>query len=204
MKTISSASTTPILFQPDVAPGAGWGWAVRSSEAPGRRGHDQDRPYAPGASCACLPISDRSVQFEPAVSDPSPGGPSRAHRQPVGPAHSSTPSLACPRVPALRGHLRPARRRLRDRYCHGVPLRLRGRRGSGCTGTHTCRCRADGGDQGVRHPGRHPVVHRSHRRRPPLLLRRAQTPWHERPGHHGSVRKPALGLACPARRRPRR
>lgn len=62
------------------------------------------------------------------------------------------------------------------------------------TGQLTAR-RQEIGTRWRRLPRRRPAADRPHRRRHPVLLRETQTPRHERPGPHRSVRTTALGLA---------
>src|SRR5690606_30299410 len=131
---------------------------------------------AAAPSCDRLPL---------AASEPRPPGPART------------------RSPADGTHVCPARGRIRYRNHDRLLVCHRGCRTHGSPRAHPGRCDPGRVDEGLRDPRRHTPADRPHRRGPALLLRETQEARDEPAGPHGSLRPAAVGLAGPARRRPR-
>ncbi|MDR6594533.1 hypothetical protein J2S66_002917 [Saccharothrix longispora] len=150
----------------------------------------------------CPSIRDRPVHFTPAVARPK----LTVHRRRVGSRWRIDPVRhallvfthlrrgdTCTR-PAAGSDIGPVIR---------LPLPPQGGPGPCRPRTRARRDDADRRAQGSRHPRRHPAAHRPHRRRPPVLARKAQAPRHERPSPDRSRRATAADLARAARLGPR-
>lgn len=136
--------------------------------------------HPPGASCACLAIRARPVQFHPAVPVRPAERPTLRTRHAVasasgGPAY---PTRADPA--ALPGQLHPARGRLRRGDRHGLPLRGGDRRDACGTRPGPCRRHPDSGMQSVRDP-RWPIDRRRGRDASTSLCRSCTTGRYRRP-----------------------
>lgn len=142
--------------------------AVQRGEAPGRRVLDQDRPSPPGASCACSPVVDRSVQQHPSPLDWASPRPAPRDRHPPAAAPSGPSSPARPGLPLVQGHLRPARRRVPDRHPDRLPLHICARPSTSSRPPllHWPRPE-EHPDESVRDAGRYAVPDRPDRRRHP-------------------------------------